>query len=272
MSLSVVMPIGIYSAQTGLVEAQKSFDKAAESIASGISSYVNPADTYVASGLDTSIRSSKKAIENAQTGYNFTATADSSLGNITENLQRIRELSIQASNGVYSDSQRAVMQAEINQNVEQIKQTFANSTFNGKPVLNAVTPDSPSPAPAVDFMVGSDSSSVITYDPNIAMDSLNFDVSTPENAQAVLSQVDAMIGDVNAKRGEIGAVQSSFEGAIDQQTTNIMNQTASLSEIQDTDYVSAIMELKKSQYSMELMAKVMKTVMNSDRYVLNLLK
>ena len=50
MSLSVVMPIGIYSAQTGMVQAQRTFEKAAESIASGINSYVNPADKYVATG------------------------------------------------------------------------------------------------------------------------------------------------------------------------------------------------------------------------------
>ena len=54
--------------------------------------------------------------------------------------------------------------------------------------------------------------------------------------------------------------------------TNIMSTTASLSDIQDTDYISAITDLKKAQFSMELMAKVMKTVMNSERYVLDLLQ
>ena len=243
MSLSVVMPIGIYSAQTGMVQAQRTFEKAAESIASGINSYVNPADKYVATGLDTTIRSAKKAIENAQTGYNFTAVADSALGNVSESLQRIRELSIQASNGIYSDSQRAVIQQEIDQNVEQIKQTL-----------------------------GTDSTSIISYDPNMALDSLNFDVSTPEAAAASLAQADSMLSDIGSKRGEIGAVQSSLEGAINQQMTNIMSTTASLSDIQDTDYISAITDLKKAQFSMELMAKVMKTVMNSERYVLDLLQ
>ena len=266
MSLSVVMPIGIYSAQTGMVQAQRTFEKAAESIASGLNSYVNPADKYVATGLDTTIRSAKKAIENAQTGYNFTAVADSALGNVSESLQRIRELSIQASNGIYSDSQRAVMQQEINQNVEQIKQTLGQST------INAVTPENPNPAPVTDFMVGTDSTSIISYDPNMALDSLNFDVSTPEAAAASLAQADSMLSDIGSKRGEIGAVQSSLEGAINQQMTNIMSTTASLSDIQDTDYISAITDLKKAQFSMELMAKVMKTVMNSERYVLDLLQ
>lgn len=270
MSLNMVAPI--YTAQSGMIQAQKTFKKAAQSIASGLSANVNPADMYVASKLDTTVRAANKAIENAQTGYNFTSTADSALANISNNLHRIRELSLQASNGIYSDSQRSAMQAEINQNVEQIKQTFANSTFNGKSTINAVTPDNPQPVHAVDFMVNPESSASITYDPNVTLGAMNFDVSSPSNASASVQQVDAMLSDIGSKRGEIGAVQASFEGAINQLSTGILSNTASLSSIQDTDYVSAITELKKSQFSMELMAKVMKTVMNSDRYVLNLLK
>lgn len=270
MSINIVTPI--YTAQAGITQAQKSFEKAAQSIASGTKATVSPADLYVASGLDTSIRSSQKAIENAQTGYNFTATADSTLANVNQNLQRVRELSIQASNGVYSDEQRSAMQAEINQNVAQIQQNIAQSSFNGKQTVNAVTPDNPTPAATVDFMVGSDASSVISYDPNIAMGNMNFDVSTPEAAANSLAQVDSMISDVSAKRGDIGAVQTSFEGAIAQQTTNIQSAASSLSDIQDTDYVSAIVDMKKAQFTMEMTAKVMKAVMNSDNYVLDLLK
>ena len=266
------MPIGIYSAQTGMVQAQRTFEKAAESIASGIKQDINPADIYVATGLDTSIRAAQKAMENAQTGYNFTSIADNALGSVTQNLQRIRELSMQAANGVYSDSQRAVMQEEINQNVEQIKQTLNQATFNGKPTINAVTPENPDAVAAVDFMVNPANSSAITYDPNITLDSLNFDVSTSESAAASLDSIDAMIGEINSKRGEIGAVQTSFEGAINQQMTNIMSNSSALSSIQDTDYITAITDLKKAQFSMELMAKVMKTMMETDRYVLNLLQ
>lgn len=270
MSLNAVMPI--YSAQSGMVQAQKSFEKAAESIASGVNSYVSPADKYVASGLDTTIRSANKAIENAQTGLNFTAMADSALGSVNDSLQRVRELAIQASNGTYSAAQRQVIQDEIDQNVAQIQQTMGGTTFNGKQVLNAVTPDSPNPAPAVDFMVGSDTSSVISYDPNIAMGATNFDVSSPDAARASLAQIDTMISDVGSKRGEIGATSASFEGAINQQTSVIASSTASLSDIQDTDYISAILDMKKAAFTQEAMVRVMKAVMKSESYILGLLK
>ena len=247
MPLSVVYPIGGLT-QSAMVQAQRTFEKAAQSIATGIIADLNPADRYVASGLDSSIRSAQQAIENAQSGYNFTMTADSALASVSENLQRIRELSIQASNGIYSDKQVSAMQAEIDQNINQIKQTLGSATFNGKQTINAVTPDNPNAAPVVDFMVGESSTSIISYDPNI------------------------VLGDIGSKRGEIGALQTSFEGAINQQSSNILSQSSSLSGIQDTDYLSAIMDLKKSQFTMEALVKVMKTQMNAERYVLDLLK
>lgn len=270
MSINVVMPI--YTAQSGMVQAQKTFEKAAESIASGLNSYVNPADMYVASGLDTSIRAANKAMENVQSGMNFTAVADSALSNVTDSLQRIRELSLQASNGIYSDSQVAAMQEEINQNIAQIQQTLNQATFNGKQTVNAVTQANPNAAPVVDFMVNPENSQSISYDPNVVLGDMNFDVTNPQAAADTLAKVDSMISSVSSKRGDIGAVQSSFNAAANQLTTSMMSNMQSLSDIQDTDYISAIIDLKKSQFTMEAMAKVMKTVMNSERYVLDLLK
>lgn len=255
-----------------MILAQKAFDKAVESLASGIKSTISPADSYVAAGLDTSIRSARQAINNAEMGYNFTAMADSTLESVTGNLQRIRELSLQAANGVYSADQISAMQAEIDQNVEQIRQTFGNASFNGKQTVNAVTPEDPNVAPSVNFLVGSNSTEMISYNPNVELGTMNFDVSTPDAAVASLAQVDTTLNNIGSKRGEIGAVQTSFEGAIQQQSTTIMSYASSLSDIQDTDYVSAVAELQKAKFSMEAMGKVMKAVMNSQRYVLDLIK
>lgn len=262
----------LYSASSGMLKAQKSIENVAQSIASGVNVNVNPADSYVASGLNTDIRAAKKAIENAQTGYNVTSVADSALSNISNSIGRIQELSVQASNGLYSDEQRAVMQNEINQNVEHIQKTFANAAFNGKSVLNSVTQDNPDAVPVLDFFTGSDSSSVISFDPNIVTSDFKFDVSSPEAAADSLAKANEIMKEVNFKRAEIGAVQTDFEGAINQQMTSITTSSSALSDIQDTDYLSAIVEMKKSAFSMEAMATVMKTVMNADKYVLNLLE
>lgn len=271
MSLNVVYPI-YTSPATGLTQVQKSFEKVAQSVAAGIQAKINPADAYVAAGLDTSIRSAKSAIANAQMGYNFVATADTALANINQSLQRVRELSIQASNGIYSASQVSAMQSEINLNVDQMMQTLSNATFNGKSTLNAITAENPNAIPVVDFMVGEKSTSVISYDPNFIIGDMNFDVSTPEAAAQTLANVDEMLKNIGSKRGEIGAVQTSFEGAIEQQSANIMSYASSLSDIQDTDYISAISDMQQSKYQMEALVKVMKTMMDSQDYILDLLK
>lgn len=273
MTLNYVAPIGSYSTlQTGIINTQRTIAKVAESIASGVNTQIEPADSYVASGLNSDIRALNKAIENAETGLNFTTVADMTLSSVNNNLNRIRELSIQAGNSFYSDEQIAVFQNEINQNVEQIRQTIANSTFNGKPTINAVMPESPNIVASMDFFIDPASSKSVQYDPNIALDSLNFDVSTPEAASNTLANVDKIVSDINLKRSEIGSIQANFEGVIDHHMSSISSASSALSTIQDTDYVSAIAELKKSEFSFELMAKVMKTVMNSEQYVLDLLR
>ena len=101
---------------------------------------------------------------------------------------------------------------------------------------------------------------------------MNFDVSTPEAAAQTLANVDEMLKNIGSKRGEIGAVQTSFEGAIEQQSANIMSYASSLSDIQDTDYISAISDMQQSKYQMEALVKVMKTMMDSQDYILDLLK
>lgn len=272
MSLNIVTSMPLYSAQAGMTRAQKQIEKVSESIASGVKVNLNPADSYVASGLNTDIRASKAAISNAQTGYNFTSVADGILSNVSDSLGRIKELSVQAANGVYSDNQRAAIQQEINQNVEHIQKTLSNAQFNGKNVLNVVTQDSSDVQPVMDFYTGADSSSVISYDPNLVTQTPEFDVSSPEAAAASAAKVDGIMSDINSKRAEIGAVQTDFEGAINQQMTNVISASSAFSDIQDTDYLNAIVEMKQAAFSVETMAKVMKTVMNADKYVLDMLK
>ena len=121
-------------------------------------------------------------------------------------------------------------------------------------------------------MVNPETSQSVVYDPNLVLGDLNFDVSSPEAARQSLALAESMISEVSSKRGDIGAVQNNLLAAGEQLSSSFMSGMQALGDIQDTDYISAILELKQSKFSMEAMAKVMKTVMNSERYVLDLLK
>lgn len=270
MSLNAVMPI--YIAQTGIAKAQEAQQQAIQEIASGLLANVNPADEYISQKLETEIRAANQAMSNAQTGINVTAVADATLNNVSGALGRIRELAVQASSSIYSDSQRNAIQMEINHNVEQIRQTLGNATFNGKNVLN-VTSTGSTPAADITFLVGtgSDSNSVVSYDPNINLDAMNFDVTNPENARAALDSIDNIMGDINSKRGEIGATNAKLQSSIEQQMTNMMNSTATKSSMSDADYLSAFLKFKQAGITQESLIQVIKSSMQSQKLLLDLI-
>ena len=270
MSLSAVMPI--YIAQTGITRAQEAQTEAIQEIASGLLANVNPADEYISQKLETEIRAANQAMENAQTGINFTAVADATLNNVSGALGRIRELAVQAANGVYSDSQRNAIQMEINHNVEQIRQSLGNATFNGKDVLNVVSTGE-NPAPEINFQVGSGSGSesMVSYDPNMTLGEMNFDITTTDGARAALESIDSLMSDINTKRGELGATNAKLQSSIEQQMTNMMNSTASKSSMSDADYLSAFLKLKQAGITQESLIQVIKSSMQSEKLLLNLI-
>ena len=270
MSLSAVMPI--YIAQTGITRAQEAQTEAIQEIASGLLANVNPADEYISQKLETEIRAANQAMENAQTGINFTAVADATLNNVSGALGRIRELAVQAANGVYSDSQRNAIQMEINHNVEQIRQSLGNATFNGKDVLNVVSTGE-NPAPEINFQVGSGSGSesMVSYDPNMTLGEMNFDITTTDGARAALESIDSLMADINTKRGELGATNAKLQSSIEQQMTNMMNSTASKSSMSDADYLSAFLKFKQAGITQESLIHVIKSSMQSEKLLLNLI-
>ena len=270
MSLSAVMPI--YIAQTGITRAQEAQTEAIQEIASGLLANVNPADEYISQKLETEIRAANQAMENAQTGINFTAVADATLNNVSGALGRIRELAVQAANGVYSDSQRNAIQMEINHNVEQIRQSLGNATFNGKDVLNVVSTGE-NPAPEINFQVGSGSGSesMVSYDPNMTLGEMNFDITTTDGARAALESIDSLMSDINTKRGELGATNAKLQSSIEQQMTNMMNSTASKSSLSDADYLSAFLKFKQAGITQESLIQVIKSSMQSEKLLLNLI-
>lgn len=272
MTLNAVMPI--LNAQTRIIEAQKLQSEALQEIASGLKSNVNPADYYISQGLETDIRAAQQAMENAQYGQNVTSSADSSLQNISQSLQRINELATQAANGTYSDEQRAVMQKEIDQNVDQIKQTFANAQFNGKQILNVTYAGGPQ-AQNINFQIGTDSSSdsIVAYNPNVNVeDELKFDVSTPDAARASMQKISALSSNIDAKRGEIGAVSARIDSAINQQMTNLTSATQAKVSVAETDYASAIVKLTQSRITTQSLVEVMKASLRSERTLMQLLQ
>ena len=161
---------------------------------------------------------------------------------------------------------------EIIHNVEQIRQSLGNATFNGKDVLNVVSTGE-NPAPEINFQVGSGSGSesMVSYDPNMTLGEMNFDITTTDGARAALESIDSLMSDINTKRGELGATNAKLQSSIEQQMTNMMNSTASKSSMSDADYLSAFLKFKQAGITQESLIQVIKSSMQSEKLLLNLI-
>lgn len=260
-------------AQIALSSTQEDFTKLVESLASGTSAQINPSDIYVSTDINTDTMSRYAAIENAQQGMNLTQVADGVLSDINNSLSKIMELSTKAANDIYSDAQRGAMQAEIDQLTEQINKTLSGTKYNGKDIVNVVDEKNSNKSPTIDFQVGtgSSSNSVVSYDPNIALKEMKFDVTSAEAARNSMSDVEDMMKLISTKRAEISVVQTQLLESVEYNTTAIINNQSSYSNITDTDYASAMVNLVSNQLTQETLVAVLGSALKSQSSVLGLI-
>src|SRR5207237_1129105 len=151
---------------------------------------------------------------NANDGISFAQTAEGSLAEVTNMLQRIRELAVQSANGTYSDTDRDNLDAEVSQLKSQITNVLATTEFNGTRIFNSAASGTTysSQAGSVSIQVGANSGDSI----NLTFSSLSdlssgTAVDTKGNADTAITNVNTMLADVNTTRASMGAVQSRLE-------------------------------------------------------------
>ncbi|WP_188151695.1 flagellin [Teredinibacter waterburyi] len=139
MPLVVNSNIASLNAQRQLLQTGADLDKASERLASGkrINSAADDAAGLAISNRQTStIRGLDQAVRNANDGISLIQTAEGALDETTNILQRMRELSIQSSNGIYSDTDRATLNAEVQQLKSEIDRIAETTSFNGQKILD----------------------------------------------------------------------------------------------------------------------------------------
>lgn len=272
MNLNIAGISATQIAQIALQSTQEEFMGIVEDLSSGKFSGMSPSDTYVSEDINIDTASRYAAVENAQQGINVTQVADGTYSDVTAMLGRIMELSTQASSDIYSDAQRQAMQAEVNQLTEQISKSLAGTIYNGKNLINVVS-DGEKNAATIDFQVGTNSlpSSTISYDPNIKLGEMKFDLSSAENARASMKQAEKMINTVSAKRSEIAATQTGLINSVEANMTAIVNNQASYSTIADTDYAASMLGLVQNQIKQESLVAVLSSTLKSQGNLMNLI-
>ena len=272
MDFNISAASAINIAQIALSKTQDEFLKIVQDMSSGELSSMDPSDIYVSDNIDKDTSSRYQAVENAQQGINVTQVADGTLSDVSGMLNRIMELSMQASSDIYSDAQRQAMQAEVDQLTEQITKSLGNTSYNGKNLINVIGTDGKEAA-NIDFQVGSNSlpNSVVSYNPNIKLDEIKFDLSSAQAARDSMKSAEGMLEAVSTKRSEIAAVQTSLINSVESNMTAIINNEASSSTIKDTDYASSMLGLLQNQIKQESLVAVLSSTFKSQGSILNLI-
>ena len=210
----------------------------------------------VSEKMRSQIRGLNQANRNIENGVSFIQTTEGYLQETTDILQRVRELAVQSSNGIYSDEDRMQIQVEVSQLVSEVDRIASQAQFNGMNMLTG--------------RYGSESDSVMQFQIGANMDqntrvfigtmtaqSLGLkgaqgtedvvSIADPEAANATLGVIDSALQTVSKQRADLGAYQNRFEMAAKGINIAAENTQAAESRIRDTDMASQMVEFTKNQ-------------------------
>ena len=248
-------------AQAALARNDRALGTAMEQLSTGRkinSAADNASGLAISARMTSQIRGLDQAVRNANDAISMVNTAEGALDEISNMLQRMRELAVQSGTGTTSSNDRVSIDAEYDHLVAEIERVSANTEFNGRALLTGAAGGAATVS-GVTYQVGMDPSQTIAVDfGNMASDatmaSLNgfgLDAATIASAIAKSSRVivaaDVAIEAVSTQRSTFGAVSNRLEHSVDN-LTNVMTQAeASRSRIMDTDYAASTSELARTQ-------------------------
>ncbi len=252
MALTVNTNIAALNAQRNLAKSQSSLQISLQRLSSGLrinSAKDDAAGLSVVENLTSDIRGVNQAVRNAQDGISLGQTAEGALGQITANVQRIREIAVQSANATAGD--RTGLQKEVDQLTQEISRIVDTTEFNGTNLLDNTT--------ALKFQVGQDGAAnnqvsvsgvnetgLNSYSADLA-GTTTVDVSSASAASGAIASLDTDISTLVTARATFGAVQNRFEAVISNLSNFAENLTAARSRIQDADFAKETGNLTRGQ-------------------------
>ena len=263
-------------AQNALKINNRNLSTAIEQLSSGSrinSAKDDAAGMAIASTMTAQIRGLNQAVRNANDGISMLQTAEGSMSQQANILQRMRELAIQASTGTYSSSQRGYLQTEFSALTTQIGNIASQTTWNGVNILDGTGGSSGS----FDIQVGTASGQTITVSiANVTASSsglgVSGDISTASGATTAISTINDALDTLNSARATLGAGINQLTYAADNMSNAIQNYSASKSQIADTDYATATSNMARAQIIQQAATAMLAQANQSPQYVLALLK
>jgi flagellin len=255
MALVVNTNTASINAQRQLGVNTNALQKNLERLASGLkinSASDNAAGLQISETLGSQIRGINQAVSNAQDGVNLLSVAEGSLSVINDNLQRIRELTVQAASDTNGSSQRTAIKQEIDARLSDINRIASSAEFNGIKLLSTATPSSLRIQVGANAVQSLDTLNIAGALGDSSATTLGVVVSagaviSNASALAFLSTVDTAINAVSTKRASIGSFQNRFASAISNLQITSQNFEASRSQIRDADIAQESAGLARNQ-------------------------
>lgn len=228
----------------------------------------------ISTSMTSQINGMNQGIKNANDGISLSQTAQGSLTEVTNMMQRIRELAVQSASGTYQASDRTDMQSEVSSLKTQIGSILSNTKFNGN-ALFGVGGSGSSAGKSFSIQAGANAGDSVTLTSNgidWTAQKANLDVSSVSGASTAIATADTLLQQVSTADAGFGAGQSQLQSAVNNLTSDVTNLTSARSRIQDTDYSAESTAMAKAQILSQASTAMIAQANQSQQNVLSLLK
>jgi flagellin len=281
-SMVINTNIASLTSQKYLTRTNDSLQTSMERLSSGLrvnSAKDDAAGLAISDRMTSQIRGMTVATRNANDGTSMAQNAEAGMGTLTETLQRMRDLSVQAANrAAVSSDDRQKLHTEFKQLGSELKRIIQNTEFNGKKILNGSLV-------GANFQIGAntaaDNQISITISDLTKVTSLSAlfgtklsigSMATSNNVRSAINAIDTAIKKIDIFRSNLGAIQNRFSTTIANLQSSIENQSAARSRIMDADFASETANLSRSQILQQAGTAMLAQANQVTQGVLQLLK
>ena len=276
MGLRIYNNVEAQNAHRQLQATNQNISKAMERLSSGLRinrAGDDAAGLAVSEVMRSQIRGMQVATRNSQDGISLVQVADGAIGTVTDMLQRVRDLAVQAANGTLNDAQRANLDKEVQNIMQEVDRVGSDTEFNGVKILAGSVATA---ASAITLQIGANGNQSIGFTiGTVSATDLGVSglaVSTQASAQAAIASLDAAINSLNQQRANMGAIQNRLEQTISRLGVTAENLQAAESRIRDADMASEMITFTKNQILQQSGTAMLAQANQAPQSVLQLLK
>ena len=242
MPMTINTNVVSLNAQRNLGTSQMSLATSMQRLSSGLrinSAKDDASGLAIADRMNAQVRGINVAIRNANDGISMAQTAEGALSTVTDALQRMRELAVQAQNGTNSTSDRLNSDTEYQALSQEITRIAAQTKFNGSAIIGAS-------AGAQVFQVGANNGDTLNIT-TTTVTTVGGSLTTAANASTAVAALDTALDTISTSRASSGAAMNRFGLAISNLAISGENQSAARGRIMDADFASETANLSRSQ-------------------------